>query len=313
MTIGGSLPDWFDKLTDPYSVLGLALTADDQRVLKRYRQVAKILHPDHRDQDDAETREIAGQLFSRLLNPAYQRLKQEKGRSEYKVILRIQVRRLYREGWQPVGAMANQLIRQPIHDVDMFYEHSIGELAELQYQSLAEFADITEQLHELNLAYFRLNLREKPVTEKRIGLVAAKEVNSNPLASLMLHPEVPTETYAQRHYRRAQDYMSKQNWSFAVQELRDAIKLEPTNSDYHALLGLAYFHQKLFGMARVHCRQALKLNPQNTLAAKYAAKLDVTPLISQNLPDKNDQSQKVQSDLLKQQKSRGLFDFFRSR
>jgi len=313
MTPGGSLPDWFDKLTDPYAVLGLALTADDQRVLKRYRQVAKILHPDHRDQDDAATREIAGQLLSRLVNPAYQRLKQEKGRSEYKVVLRIQVRRFYREGWQPAGVLASQLIRQPIHQVDMFYEHSIGELAEVQYQSLAEFADIAEQLHELNLVYFRLNLGEKPVTEKRTGLVAAKDVRSTPLASLTLHPEMPTETYAQRHYRRAQDYISKQNWPFAVQELRDAIKLEPSNSDYHALLSLAYFHQKLFGMAKVHCRQALKLNPQNTLATKYAAKLDVTPLIPQNLPDKSDQFQKVQSDLLKPQKPRGLFDFFRSR
>ncbi|MEM9977671.1 MAG: DnaJ domain-containing protein, partial [Cyanobacteria bacterium P01_D01_bin.2] len=31
---------------DPYAALGLSLNAEDRRILKRYHQVAKLLHPD---------------------------------------------------------------------------------------------------------------------------------------------------------------------------------------------------------------------------------------------------------------------------
>ncbi|MBW4561224.1 MAG: tetratricopeptide repeat protein [Mojavia pulchra JT2-VF2] len=81
--------------------------------------------------------------------------------------------------------------------------------------------------------------------------------------------------YAQRHYQRAIEYNNQANWTQAVQELRDAIKLEPNNSDYHALLGLVHLQQNLRGMAMVYIRQALKLNPQNQLALKYAANLKI--------------------------------------
>ncbi len=83
--------------------------------------------------------------------------------------------------------------------------------------------------------------------------------------------------YAQRHYRRAIDYVRLAKWSIAVQELRDAIKLEPNNSEYYALLGLVHLQQKFIGMARVYIRHALKLNPHNSLALKYAPKLTIQP------------------------------------
>ncbi|MDZ8055651.1 MAG: hypothetical protein RMX68_026705 [Aulosira sp. ZfuVER01] len=47
--------------------------------------------------------------------------------------------------------------------------------------------------------------------------------------------------YAQRHYQRAIQYANLANWTRSVEELRDAIKLEPKNSDYHALLGVIHF------------------------------------------------------------------------
>jgi len=81
--------------------------------------------------------------------------------------------------------------------------------------------------------------------------------------------------YAERHYQRAIQYANQANWTICVQELREAIKLEPDNSDYHALLGVVHFQQNLPGMATVYIRQALKLNPQNPLALKYASKLKI--------------------------------------
>lgn len=83
------------------------------------------------------------------------------------------------------------------------------------------------------------------------------------------------QKYADRHYQRAILYANQKNWSSCVQELREAIKLEPKNSDYHALLGVAYSQQNFTGMATVYIRQALKLNPQHPVALKYAAKLNI--------------------------------------
>lgn len=85
------------------------------------------------------------------------------------------------------------------------------------------------------------------------------------------------QKYAQRHYQRAIQYANQANWTRSVEELRDAIKLEPKNSDYHALLGVIHFQQKFPGMATVYIRHALKLNPQHPLALKYAGKLNIKP------------------------------------
>lgn len=81
------------------------------------------------------------------------------------------------------------------------------------------------------------------------------------------------QQYADRHYQRAMQYANQKNWPSCVQELREAIKIEPKNSDYHALLGVAYAQQNFQGMATVYIRQALKLNPQHPVALKYAEKL----------------------------------------
>lgn len=40
-------------------------------------------------------------------------------------------------------------------------------------------------------------------------------------------------------------------------------------------VGLVHFHQHLLGMARIYTRQALKLNPKNRIALKYAAQLKI--------------------------------------
>jgi Tfp pilus assembly protein PilF len=104
-----------------------------------------------------------------------------------------------------------------------------------------------------------LKLRVKPV-EQRL-----EENNA----------QAGVQKYADRHYQRATQYANQNNWPNCVQELREAIKLEPKNSDYHALIGVAYFEQNFTGMATVYIRQALKLNPQHPVALKYTAKLNI--------------------------------------
>jgi curved DNA-binding protein CbpA len=303
--------EWLANFSDPYAVLGVSLAADDRRVLKRYRTVAKILHPDHYTPEDGTAKDLASQLFARLVNPAYQKLKQEKGRKENVSLLRLQVRRLYRAApLDPQSDLARHLAQQPINGVDVFYEQAIAQLSEVQYQPLDQFEPLTQQLGELNLVYLQLKMGDVLMREKPTGLVSAAE--AKPLQFTPAGTENISESYAQRHYRRAQEYMKKSNWKEAEQELRDAIKIEAGKSEYHALLGIAYWHQNLPSMAKVYLRQALKLNPQDPLACKFAPKLGLeaaTPASGQQ----NGNARKAQTDNKAAKNNGGLFGLFRSK
>lgn len=272
-------PDWPQLLSDPYAALGLSVTADDRRVLKRYRTVARLLHPDTYINAEPETRERASQIFARLINPSYQKLGQERGRAENLAVLRFRVRRMSREeSLNPQSATAQQLMQTPTAEVDIFYEQAVAQLADTQYAQLDHFERITFELAELNLVYLRLKMGEPIIREKRNGLVAASTIRPVQVASpSVVESETPTITvnYAERHFARAREYMSASNWNLAVRELRDAIRIDPNRSEYHSHLGKTYLMQDLPIMAKVHFRQALKLNPRDALALQYAKRMGI--------------------------------------
>ena len=270
--------DWLDQFTDPYAVLGVAVTADDRRVLKRYRTIAKLLHPDGYTATDAEIRTFANQLLARMVNPAYQKLKQEKERAEILATLRLRVRRFTQEApLLPKSAIARQLLQMPVHQADIFYEQAVERLANMQFQPLDQFEAVTQQLAEINLVYLYLKIGAPMIREKRSGIVPASETNK----PIQVTPSI-TETlevassYARRHYQRAQVYLQNGNCGQAIAELRDALRLEPERSEYHSLIAKAYLMQNLVGMAKVHFRQALKFNPKDPLALEYTTRLKLT-------------------------------------
>jgi curved DNA-binding protein CbpA len=297
-------PDWLKKLSDPYAVLGVSVAADDRRVLKRYRFVAKILHPDSYASTDPATGELATQLFARLINPAYQQVKQEKGRTEAVAMLRFQVRRRLRESTLvPQSQAARELSQKSVQEADVFYEQAIAKLAETQYQSLDQFEEITQQINELNLVYLQLKMGDVFIREKRQGVVpVSSEMQAPPSVDPSASGAVQTD-YARRHYERSQEYVKREEWVQAVSELKDAVKMEPKKAEYHALLGYSYLRQKMMGMAKAHIRRALELNPNDPLASNLASKLKIdgsapTTAPASNPPDKD-------------KKRKGLFDIFR--
>jgi len=275
--------DWLQQFTDPYAVLGLSVAADERRILRRYRQVAKQLHPDvQRHQSDAD-QAFVHQVLSKLVNPAYQRLKQANGRKEVLATLRFKVRRLAREHrLNPQGTLAQQLLEVSEAEVDVFYEQALTDLSATQYQSTESFASATQNIAELNLMYLRRKMGDVVIREKRTGLVAAHMVTNAPVpaADSPSSPPRPMVSYAERHFNRAKDYIAAKNYPPAIQELKDALKLEPKNSSYHCLIGQVYLLQKLPGMAKVHIKQTLRLNPGHAVGLKYARllKLDLSTL-----------------------------------
>lgn len=279
-------PDWFSQFSDPYAVLGVSVTADDRRILKRYHQVAKQLHPDVQNQAAEEQGAFITQILAKLVNPAYQRLKQEKQRSEILATLRFKVRRLMREGkFQPQGEASRHLQTVPEADVDTVYEHTLAQISHAQYTSAASFTTCTHQISELNLVYFQRKLGEPIIREKRMGVVGVPshsrpgtgqpEGSAAQAAPGQTAASDSTTHYADRHYQRAKEYLQAKNAPAAIQELKDALKLEPKNSNFHSLIGQAYLLNHLPGMAKVHFKQALKLNPSDAVARKYAQRLNL--------------------------------------
>ncbi|HEY9889659.1 MAG TPA: DnaJ domain-containing protein, partial [Candidatus Obscuribacterales bacterium] len=208
MTLLAFSPDWIKQFSDPYAVLGVAVTADDRRIAKRYRQIAKGLHPDQQSGVEAATREFSNQILTRLVNPAYQRLKQDKGRAETLATLRFKVRRLSREDKLTVHAnFSKQLLHIDEAQVDILYEKALTELSEVQYASVESFSEKTAAIAELNLIYLRRKMGDPVIREKRTGLVAtAASPGEAPVAAAPPAPkEEPAHVdYAQRHVVRAQ-------------------------------------------------------------------------------------------------------------
>jgi curved DNA-binding protein CbpA len=270
-------PAWLNQFSsDPYAVLGVSVAADERRILKRYRLVAKQLHPDVHLAAPPGQQVFVGQMLSKLVNPAYQRLKQDRGRSEILATLRFKVRRLTREQELAPETDAGQRLLSIVEaEVDLVYEDTLGQLCQGQYDSPEAFELYTVQIAELNLVYLRRKMGAVVMREKRTGLMATSMATTPPGTASEPSSANPSLSisYADRHFKRAQEYLRTKNITAAIQELKDAIKLDPKNSNYHCLIGQVYLLANLPGMAKVHLKQALRLEPTHGIALKYAQQL----------------------------------------
>ena len=300
--------EWQNWLVDPYAVIGVPVTADAQRLMKRYRSVAKLLHPDRYIQADPALRELVTQLLTRLVNPAYGKVKDEVSQKEILVLIRLQAQQADKDGIDLQTAVARSLKSQPVESVDSFYEQQVSAFSDRQYTDLHFFSEATRSLMELNAVYFQLKHSEPTWRPRRTGLMSTPSTpQSN--SSQSSHPSTqhsgqtivpPDQTsnhlYARRHYDRAKHYAQTSGWKEAITELKDAIRMDASCGDYHALLGFVYFKQNQRGMARVHFKQALKLNPEDNLAKRF-------------LPHVTDDRASATSDA-KGTEKRKLFGFF---
>lgn len=79
---------------------------------------------------------------------------------------------------------------------------------------------------------------------------------------------------AKSHYQLAQAHMTMRDYSGALQELLEGVRMQPDNPDMHNLIAQAYQHKAAFEKAESHYVEALRLKPgdpyiQNNLAALY--------------------------------------------
>uniref|UniRef100_B8HUL6 Heat shock protein DnaJ domain protein n=1 Tax=Cyanothece sp. (strain PCC 7425 / ATCC 29141) TaxID=395961 RepID=B8HUL6_CYAP4 len=282
------------ELTDNYAILGIPISATAGEIRKRYLKIARHLHPDSRGEDTNKL--FATQLLSKLVNPAYEVLSQEKQRGEYQIILRLLGQRL-------VSNQATIVLEFPLSkalnqaaDLEVRYKSAVQELAELQYESLDQVLRITGELSELNLVYLLRKALSgdgapeaipqplpgpvNPITPPPVpmggpkpgakmaqppGTVSKTTISEEDGEQKAEEPN-PIETYVEQYYRRAEEFMAKGNLPAAILELREALKLSPQNSRCHSLLGSIYLKQNQLTMAKVHIKRALELDPLDQTA-----------------------------------------------
>jgi curved DNA-binding protein CbpA len=261
--------------SDHYAVLGLGIDASTGEIRKRYLQLARILHPD----SCAVTadRELASQILSKLVNPAYQFLSQDKERTDYIMLLKLVGQRAHLEydSAKLFYPCAKELLSADQYEA--FYQETVQALSQTQYRQLPEVINAIEQLSELNLA-FLLRREVSQVTSSSPFAYAAPPPTvetqpSSPEVSVTTNARKPTEQratssddFVKQYVRRAEDLIAKNLYQPAIQELRDALRLSPQNSRCHGLMGAVYLKQNQPKMAKGHLTQALKFDPNNAEA-----------------------------------------------
>jgi curved DNA-binding protein CbpA len=264
---------------DYHAILGTPVDADIKEIRKRYLAIARRLHPDSCATENDPDRQQAAELLSKLVNPAYEKLSQERNYTEYGVLLKLKGQQALKQ--QDTVVLTSEPARKlaAASELDYSYRVMLKELAEQQYGQLSQTLELTGQISELNLVYLmRKEGRGESVSgplKKPAAASAAASRSPNPAAPPPKAAVPPSrESIVAAYLRRAQEFEAKQDFPKAILELRDALKIDPTHSASHSRLGVIYLKTNQATMAKIHFNKALELNPQDEVALEGKQRLE---------------------------------------
>jgi curved DNA-binding protein CbpA len=266
------------QLIDHHAILGVSLTADPLLIRKRYLKMAQRLHPDKCKNKSPQEQQLANELLSKLVNPAYELLSKDKSRNEHLIVLAQTGKRLADEAHRiTIASDVAQQLYQAQGNLDQVYQNLLKSLAEEQYLDLDQASMTIAHLSELNLVYLMLkqgqgirgNIKENIPN----NTVTSSSATTKQTAE-KAQTTVKTETPASAYLRRAQEYINRKQFSQAILELRDAEKIEPNNSACYSLQGLAYLKQQQITMAKIQVKKALQLNATDPIALECQQALE---------------------------------------
>ncbi|HAN45100.1 MAG TPA: J domain-containing protein [Cyanobacteria bacterium UBA8156] len=256
------------EFQDRYAILGLPIHAPSDRIRRRYLAIAKQLHPDVFGRT-AEEKNKATFYLSKLVNPAYSVLSQERERLEYLEVMRLIAKHTIQKGIKvtPHCTAAKKLLHLPSLTL---YENAVEDIAKQQYRVLDDVMAHLGHLSELNLVYVLAKEGYQPFTERE-----ESAADQRTTAAAKGGSDVSAKgAGAIACLRRARQHIDRQEWAAALPELRQALTLDPQNSDGHALQGVVYWHQKLAGPAKKSFQKALEINPNQAIAKEWYARIE---------------------------------------
>lgn len=270
-------------LTDYHAILGVSLDADAKAIRKRYLQIARKLHPDSMRSSTDEERQKANELLSKMVNPAYETLNQEKSMTEHLVVLRLRGQRLSRDSSVELHTDAAKEIAKS-NNATSVYTNNLKALTEAQYESIDQVLDMIGQISELNLAYLMNTAGSSTgssaaASGKSTSATASPNQPASAARKQQKTPPPPPSPRQQReaiiesYHRRAAEFALKRDYSRAILEMRDAVKTHPTNGQCHGQLAAYYLQAGQPTMAKIHLKRALEFDPDNALAQELDAKI----------------------------------------
>ena len=258
-----------NEFTDYYALLGMPMFSDGKDARKSYLKIARRLHPDSAALAPND-KQFAEQLLSKLINPAWECLVQEKSKIEYDLLLKLKAKEAAGNphATEGLSTIAQSLLDKS--DVELEYRALVQSLTAKQFEHLSQCEEVTAQLSELNLVYLiktegNWTSGGGVPTMRPTGKPAASD-DETATAQPSTNPYAARQSLADPYFNRAEIAFKRQNYPQAVLELRDALKLEPNNGRSHSLLGMVYLEQKQGTMARIHFDKALSLNASDTMA-----------------------------------------------
>lgn len=267
--------------SDFHAILGVSIEAEVKEIRKQYLKIARRLHPDSCVAEMECDKQLAEQLLSKLVNPAWQHLSQDKTRTDHLLILKMkgQGAAQKRHDLDFGSSLAKQLLSSS--NPDYFYRTALKDLSDRQYDQLDQAIELTSQISELNLAYLIAREGTSDSSQPRSQIYTSSSTQTAPKAPTP--PSQPkVESLSDQYYRRAEGFMAKGNYAQATIELRDALKIEPNSSRCHSLMGMVYLRQNQPTMAKIHFTKALSIDPQDPIALEAKQKLE--PLAAKPAP-----------------------------
>jgi curved DNA-binding protein CbpA len=296
---------------DHYAVLGIPIDCEFKVIRKQYLGINRAIHPDTCGPNVDKTQAIT--LLSKVVNPAYAVLSNDKQRQEYRVVLRL-IGQRYAQDKERVRiqtAAAQTLLKSRSYPET--YAAMVQELAEQQFKDFNQFAGITSQLSELNLVYLLRQTEDQQAAPEVIGL-GQPVVSSSPRAataaarpataatgsaapSSAATPQPPpdarsveapatvasssrqvnsevSQKFVADCIRRAREYLKKGSYAEARRELETTLGKDRFNSECYSLLGQTYLTQKIYSTAGQYFRRARELDPENMEAIQGLEKVE---------------------------------------
>jgi curved DNA-binding protein CbpA len=291
------------NITDYHAILGVPIDADSKQIRLTYLKIAQQLHPDT-CKGDVVKKQLANELLSKLVNPAYENLSRKNYYAEYQLVLVQISKRLGEQSDRiTVASEPAQTLLKSATKVDLVYRQLVRTLATDQYKNLQQTIDKIALISELNLVYLMIKQGQGIMKEDKrtVTSVPTKSSQVETKAAQQQDNQIQDEesivqSRINSYIRRAQEYINKNNFTQAITELRDAIKIDPNNSTCHGLLGKAYLYQNQLTMAKIHSNKAYQANAKDPIAIETKELLDKLTNSKTNTGSKSTSSDRTSKD-----------------